>query len=85
MPKMVRVENACHPHPQSVRQPIHPPNTPVKHHSQNAELFTLTYGAMVLQLIRDYEDVQAVNTQLEKMCVATVVCVGAFSAPIDQV
>ena len=24
---------------------------------------------MVMQLIRDYEDVQAVNTQLEKMCV----------------
>lgn len=36
---------------------------------QNAELFTLTYGAMVMQLIRDYEDLQAVNTQLEKMCV----------------
>lgn len=24
---------------------------------------------MVMQLIRDYEDVQAVNAQLEKMCV----------------
>ncbi|EWM27698.1 trafficking protein particle complex subunit 3 [Nannochloropsis gaditana] len=33
----------------------------------NAELFNLTYGAMVMQLIRDYEDVQAVNQQLETM------------------
>jgi hypothetical protein len=37
--------------------------------TQNAELFNLTYGAMVMQLIRDYEDVQAVNQQLEKMYV----------------
>eukprot|EP00638_Chattonella_subsalsa_P006788 CAMPEP_0117757284 /NCGR_PEP_ID=MMETSP0947-20121206/14633_1 /TAXON_ID=44440 /ORGANISM="Chattonella subsalsa, Strain CCMP2191" /LENGTH=188 /DNA_ID=CAMNT_0005577135 /DNA_START=45 /DNA_END=611 /DNA_ORIENTATION=+ len=33
----------------------------------NAELFTLTYGAMVMQLIEDYEDVEAVNNQLESM------------------
>jgi len=33
----------------------------------NAELFTLTYGALVVQLIQDYEDYSAVNTQLEKM------------------
>ncbi|KAF8519466.1 BET3 family protein [Hysterangium stoloniferum] len=33
----------------------------------NAELFTLTYGALVVQLIQDYEDYNAVNTQLEKM------------------
>ncbi|GAB5035927.1 trafficking protein particle complex subunit 3 [Nannochloropsis oceanica] len=33
----------------------------------NAELFNLTYGAMIMQLIRDYEDVQDVNQQLEKM------------------
>jgi len=33
----------------------------------NAELFTLTYGAIVGQLIRDYEDVEEVNNQLEKM------------------
>jgi len=37
--------------------------------TQNAELFNLTYGAMVMQLIRDYEDVQAVNQQLDKMYV----------------
>eukprot|EP01117_Protostelium_nocturnum_P016131 TRINITY_DN632_c0_g1_i1.p1 TRINITY_DN632_c0_g1~~TRINITY_DN632_c0_g1_i1.p1 ORF type:complete len:190 (+),score=72.56 TRINITY_DN632_c0_g1_i1:134-703(+) len=33
----------------------------------NAELFTLTYGAIVAQLLRDHEDVEAVNEQLEKM------------------
>ena len=33
----------------------------------NAELFTLTYGALVVQLIKDYEDVIEVNKQLEKM------------------
>lgn len=34
---------------------------------KNAELFTLTYGAMVMQLIQDFEDVNAVNKQLETM------------------
>lgn len=34
---------------------------------KNAELFTLTYGAIVTQLIKDYEDLEEVNTQLEKM------------------
>ncbi|KAF8586523.1 transport protein particle complex subunit [Ramaria rubella] len=33
----------------------------------NAELFALTYGALVVQLIQDYEDYAEVNTQLEKM------------------
>ncbi|KAL7422378.1 hypothetical protein Q5752_003024 [Cryptotrichosporon argae] len=33
----------------------------------NAELFTLTYGALVVQLIKDYEDYGAVNAQLDKM------------------
>lgn len=33
----------------------------------NAELFTLTYGALVVQLIQDYEDFEEVNKQLEKM------------------
>lgn len=33
----------------------------------NAEVFTLTYGSMVQQLLKDYEDVAEVNTQLEKM------------------
>lgn len=37
------------------------------HRCQNAELFTLTYGAMVMQLIQDFEDVGAVNKQLESM------------------
>jgi hypothetical protein len=35
---------------------------------QNAELFTLTYGSIVRQLLVDHEDnLEAVNTQLEKM------------------
>ncbi|PCH38182.1 TRAPP I complex [Wolfiporia cocos MD-104 SS10] len=33
----------------------------------NAELFALTYGALVVQLIQDYEDYAEVNRQLEKM------------------
>ncbi|KAK1927321.1 NO signaling/Golgi transport ligand-binding domain-containing protein [Papiliotrema laurentii] len=33
----------------------------------NAELFTLTYGALVVQLIKDYEDYAEVNKQLERM------------------
>ncbi len=36
---------------------------------QNAELFTLTYGSIVAQLVKDYEDYQEVNKQLEKMYV----------------
>jgi len=34
---------------------------------QNGELFTLTYGALVAQLLKDYEDDDEVNKQLEKM------------------
>ncbi|KAL1921547.1 uncharacterized protein VTP21DRAFT_11263 [Calcarisporiella thermophila] len=33
----------------------------------NAELFTLTYGSLVIQLLKDYEDYIEVNKQLEKM------------------
>ncbi|BGP45557.1 hypothetical protein JCM10450v2_001376 [Rhodotorula kratochvilovae] len=33
----------------------------------NAELFTLTYGALVVQLVKDYEDYAEVNKQLDKM------------------
>eukprot|EP00434_Breviolum_minutum_P021151 symbB.v1.2.018663.t1/scaffold1499.1/size115214/5 len=33
----------------------------------NADLFVLTYGSLVTQLLRDIEDVDAVNAQLEKM------------------
>lgn len=34
---------------------------------QNAELFTLSYGSLVVQLIRDYDSYDEVNKQLEKM------------------
>ncbi|XP_019623494.1 PREDICTED: trafficking protein particle complex subunit 3-like isoform X2 [Branchiostoma belcheri] len=33
----------------------------------SAELFTLTYGALVAQLIKDYESDEEVNKQLDKM------------------
>ncbi|XP_025097668.1 LOW QUALITY PROTEIN: trafficking protein particle complex subunit 3-like [Pomacea canaliculata] len=33
----------------------------------NGELFTLTYGALVAQLMKDYENDDEVNKQLEKM------------------
>ena len=34
---------------------------------QNAELFSITYGALVIQLIQDYQDYAQVNVQLDKM------------------
>lgn len=34
---------------------------------QNAELFALTYGSIVRQLIADMEDLEEVNKQLEQM------------------
>ncbi|KAI9298190.1 TRAPP I complex, partial [Neoconidiobolus thromboides FSU 785] len=33
----------------------------------NSEVFLLTYGSMVVQLMKDYEDVEEVNKQLDKM------------------
>eukprot|EP00811_Abedinium_folium_P007000 NODE_16458_length_993_cov_11.946882.p1 GENE.NODE_16458_length_993_cov_11.946882~~NODE_16458_length_993_cov_11.946882.p1 ORF type:complete len:195 (+),score=77.91 NODE_16458_length_993_cov_11.946882:142-726(+) len=33
----------------------------------NSDIFALTYGSLVVQLLRDVEDVDDVNTQLEKM------------------
>lgn len=33
----------------------------------NSEVLTLTYGAIVTQLIKDYKDVKVVNAELEKM------------------
>eukprot|EP01132_Coremiostelium_polycephalum_P002513 gene2513-3111_t len=33
----------------------------------NSELFTLTYGSLVTQLIKDYEDIEQVNIKLEQM------------------
>lgn len=33
----------------------------------NSELFTLTYGSLVVQLFKDYENWGEVNKQLEKM------------------
>jgi hypothetical protein len=33
----------------------------------NSELLSLTYGALVIQLITDYQDVKVVNSELEQM------------------
>eukprot|EP00455_Lapot_gusevi_P009854 TRINITY_DN1442_c0_g2_i5.p1 TRINITY_DN1442_c0_g2~~TRINITY_DN1442_c0_g2_i5.p1 ORF type:complete len:190 (+),score=45.02 TRINITY_DN1442_c0_g2_i5:91-660(+) len=33
----------------------------------SAELFAMTYGAIVVQLLKDFEDVETVNVELEKM------------------
>lgn len=35
--------------------------------SQSGELFALTYGALVAQLLKDYENDEEVNKQLTKM------------------
>ncbi|EFN83746.1 Trafficking protein particle complex subunit 3 [Harpegnathos saltator] len=42
-------------------------NQEFKNHNVNSELFTLTYGALVAQLLKDYENVEDVNKQLERM------------------
>ena len=34
---------------------------------QNSEIFTLTYGSIVRQLITDLEDIEEVNKQLDIM------------------
>lgn len=51
--------------------PSHPLHFPP---AQNAEILTLTYGSIVRQLISDYEDVDEVNKQLEKMYVVSTCC-----------
>ena len=33
----------------------------------SGELFSLTYGALVAQILKDYENVDDVNKQLDKM------------------
>ena len=37
---------------------------PLETRKVNADLFVLTYGSLVTQLLRDIEDVDAVNAQL---------------------
>ena len=53
---------------------------------QNSELLTITYGALVAQLVEDYEDPAAINEQLEKMCATAQVlrCIDAL-APVCRV
>jgi hypothetical protein len=40
--------------------------------SQNPELFTMTYGSLVIQLLKDYQDIVVVNNELFKMYVVAV-------------
>ena len=42
-------------------------NPPIGCLPQSGELFSLTYGAMVAQLVRDYEADEEINKQLDKM------------------
>ncbi len=46
---------------------------PMHAHLQNAEIFTMTYGSIVRQLITDLDDIELVNKQLDAMygCVCT--------------
>ncbi len=48
-------------------------------HLQNAEIFTMTYGSIVRQLITDLDDIELVNKQLDAMygCVWTPAARGA--------
>jgi len=51
----------------------------------NAELFALTYGTLVTELVRDYETTEEINAQLEKMGYSIGVrCVDEFLAKADQ-
>lgn len=43
------------------------PTRPPPQKTQSAEFFALTYGAIVRQLIMDYEDLEQVNKQLDTM------------------
>ncbi|KIH63826.1 transport protein particle component, Bet3 [Ancylostoma duodenale] len=40
----------------------------------SAELFSLTYGALVTEMLRDYEDPKQVNMRLDKVCIAPSHC-----------
>jgi hypothetical protein len=53
------------PHP---TQPRFPSPLSALHPQQNSELFTLTYGAIVRQVLHDYEDcVEEANKKLDEM------------------
>lgn len=35
---------------------------------QSCDLFTLTYGSLITQLLKDYDNPEDVNKQLDRMC-----------------
>jgi hypothetical protein len=45
---------------------VKPPGAPVLDQI-NSEIFTLTYGSLIRQLIADFEDLEEVNKQLDTM------------------
>jgi hypothetical protein len=58
--------------PQRQRLIINMPTVPGKAptpvlEQMNSEIFTLTYGSLVRQLITDFEDLDEVNKQLDTM------------------
>ncbi len=42
---------------------------------QSGELFSLTYGALVAQLVKDYEIDSEINKQLDQMYVAIIIII----------
>mmetsp|Transcript_13565 Transcript_13565/g.23819 ORF Transcript_13565/g.23819 Transcript_13565/m.23819 type:complete len:194 (-) Transcript_13565:714-1295(-) len=55
------------PGPRLIINPGQAPRAPPALEQINAEIFTLTYGSIVRQLITDYEDMEEVNKQLDQM------------------
>ena len=53
-----------------INMPPAPGKAPVPSLEQmNSEIFTLTYGSLIRQLIADFEDLEEVNKQLDTMWV----------------
>jgi hypothetical protein len=57
-----RVVGSFYRWPMNERESMH-----VAFYCKTQELFTLTYGAFVAQILSDYEHVDEVNKQLDKM------------------
>ena len=51
---------------------------------QNAEIFTMTYGSIVRQLITDLDDIELVNKQLDAMCGCRWMPAARTAAPVPS-
>ena len=70
METIVSSSTRCARHLASARESLSQlPDQPSKSRDilQNSEIFTLTYGSIVRQLITDLEDMEEVNKQLDSM------------------